>query len=74
MSQGMNIYCDICNKSLAQNEIGAGKGMFGFGENPNKPAAKNRFQLKIDNLAGQPKDICFSCARKIRDYIEKLKP
>lgn len=73
MAFGVSINCDICNKPLDSNEMMSGKGFLGFGENPNKPVSRNRILVKMDGTAGQPKDLCFSCCKKVRDYIESLK-
>lgn len=63
--------CTICGKDLRDNEMRPEKGL--FKNNPNKLVASNRFLFKCDGAQGEPKDLCFPCARKVRDYIEDLK-
>ena len=65
--------CNICNKTLLENEIGKDKGFMQLGMSEGKPIANNRFILKIDGGNMPANDLCFKCGRKIRDFIENLK-
>ena len=66
----IQIKCDVCNKTLLENELEMSKSTFGFGGN--KTISKNAYALKFDAQVKKA-DCCFSCAKKIRDFIEALK-
>lgn len=70
VTQTIKINCDICNKELKENEIQKQPQLLGLAGN--KPESKFKFGY---NYEGQKKkgDLCMSCGRKLRDFIEDMK-
>lgn len=70
MTQILKTNCDICNKELKDNELHREQQLLGLGGS--KLQSKYNFSYKYEEVRKKG-DLCFGCARKIRDFIEDLK-
>ena len=68
--QTIKVNCDLCNKELSPNELDMKKVLLGLGGE--KPKSKNSILFVFE---GQERkgELCFSCARKVRDKLEDIK-
>jgi hypothetical protein len=70
MSSFNSIKCDLCGKALQDVEVGTKQGLLQFG-GP-KPVAKNAMEFTYEG-ARRKGDLCLTCARALRDFIEARK-
>jgi hypothetical protein len=70
MSSTINIKCDLCNHDLKDNEMQTKASLINIGQP--KPKSKYNLSYTFDSVK-KSGDLCLSCSRKIRDYIEDLK-
>ena len=69
MTQLFKIHCDLCNNELRENEMLLNKSIVNFS---GKPESKSSLQFKFDGSIRKG-ELCYKCARNIRNYIEELK-
>lgn len=70
MTSQVQIKCDLCNSPLKDNEVVVPTSIINIGTS--KPKAKSHLTFKFDGSI-KDGDLCFSCARQFRDYIESKK-
>ena len=62
------VRCDICNIYLKENEVALENKFAGLSK---ELKSKNVLLFKYDGVAKR-KDLCYSCAKKINDSVEKI--
>lgn len=67
MAEIKQISCDLCGEILKDNEKHQ-EGIIGM----KKIISKYSFKFKYEGSVKQG-DLCFICAKKIRDYIDNIK-
>ena len=65
------VRCDICGKELSINEVDSNKSFLNVQINT-KPTSKFQMAL-MENNNKKRGDLCLSCFRKVRDFIDDLK-